>query len=150
MSPKKQMPEFATDAEEANWLYEHRHDLDDYTDEPTTEQLTEIKADLAKLKRSEAISLRLPASDLARAKTLAERKAMGYQTYLKSLIRQGLDRDEQQHLQEVAVLLAADIGRLKGAAANEAGFDADLFRHLQMMADLVDKLGLSQAHRQSA
>ena len=150
MAPKKRMPEFASDADEAKWLYEHRNELDDYMDPMTEQMVTEAQADLAKLKRSKSISLRLPASDLTRAKALAEQNGMGYQTYLKSLIRDGLDRDEQQHLRDVAVLLAGDIDRLKGAVSKSPSFDTDLFQHLQRLASLVDKLGIGKEHRRPA
>ena len=42
------------------------------------------------------IALRLPAPDIARARTIAERKGIGYQTLLKMLVHEGLQRAENQ------------------------------------------------------
>lgn len=42
------------------------------------------------------IALRLPSPDLARARTIAERKGIGYQTLLKMLVHEGLQRAESQ------------------------------------------------------
>ncbi len=46
--------------------------------------------------RSVQIALRLPSPDLARARTIAERKGIGYQTLLKMLVHEGLQRVENQ------------------------------------------------------
>jgi predicted DNA binding CopG/RHH family protein len=37
--------------------------------------------------------LRVPVDDLDRARRQAARKLIGYQTYIKILLREGLDRD---------------------------------------------------------
>jgi predicted DNA binding CopG/RHH family protein len=42
------------------------------------------------------IALRLPAPDLARAREIAERKGIGYQTLLKMLVHEGLRRAGRQ------------------------------------------------------
>lgn len=39
--------------------------------------------------------LRIPADDLARARQQAAVKGIGYQTYIKMLLRAGLDREEK-------------------------------------------------------
>jgi predicted DNA binding CopG/RHH family protein len=46
--------------------------------------------------RSVQIALRLPAPDLAKARKIAERKGIGYQTLLKMLVHEGLERVERQ------------------------------------------------------
>lgn len=53
---------------------------------------------VAKLARagSVQIALRLPSPDLARARMIAERKGIGYQTLLKMLVHEGLERAETQ------------------------------------------------------
>lgn len=43
---------------------------------------------------SQKVMLRIPTGDLERAKRLAAAKGLGYQTYIKSLLRQGLDLEE--------------------------------------------------------
>lgn len=44
---------------------------------------------------SKKVMLRVPTDDLERARRIAERKGLRYQTYIKLLLRQGLDREEQ-------------------------------------------------------
>ena len=46
--------------------------------------------------KSVQIALRLPSPDLAKAREIAARKGIGYQTLLKMLIHEGLQRDETQ------------------------------------------------------
>src|SRR5262249_9087725 len=43
---------------------------------------------------SQKVMLRIPTDDLERAKRLAAAKGLGYQTYIKPLLRQGLNREE--------------------------------------------------------
>jgi predicted DNA binding CopG/RHH family protein len=53
---------------------------------------------VAKLNRTSSvqIALRLPAPDLAKAREIAERKGIGYQTLLKMLVREGLQREARR------------------------------------------------------
>lgn len=39
------------------------------------------------------IAIRLPAADLTQAREIAERKGIGYQTFLKMLVREGVVRE---------------------------------------------------------
>lgn len=59
---------------------------------------------VAKLGRANSvqISLRLPSLDLVRARETAEKKGIGYQTLLKMLVHEGLERVENQRLREQA------------------------------------------------
>jgi predicted DNA binding CopG/RHH family protein len=47
-------------------------------------------------KSSVQIALRLPAPDLAKARQIAERKGIGYQTLLKMLVHEGLRRESRR------------------------------------------------------
>jgi hypothetical protein len=47
-------------------------------------------------KSSVQIAIRLPHADLARARKLAERKGLGYQTLLKMLVHEGLARESRR------------------------------------------------------
>jgi predicted DNA binding CopG/RHH family protein len=42
------------------------------------------------------IALRLPAPDLAKAREIADRKGIGYQTLLKMLVHEGLRRESRR------------------------------------------------------
>jgi predicted DNA binding CopG/RHH family protein len=46
--------------------------------------------------RSVQIALRLPAPDLAKAREIAARKGIGYQTLLKMLVHEGLRRESRR------------------------------------------------------
>ena len=46
-------------------------------------------------KKTVQIALRMPESDLAQARKIAERKGIGYQTLLKMLVREGLIRESR-------------------------------------------------------
>ena len=58
------------------------------TDHKVLEQLTEQ----AKERATRAISIRVPIADLERAKRVAEKSGVGYQTVLKQAIRNGLKK----------------------------------------------------------
>ncbi len=47
-------------------------------------------------KRSTQIAIRLPGTDLARARKIADRKGIGYQTLLKMLVHEGLAREARR------------------------------------------------------
>ena len=42
------------------------------------------------------IALRLPSPDIARAREIAQRKGIGYQTLLKMIVHEGLRRVDRQ------------------------------------------------------
>ena len=44
--------------------------------------------------RSRKVMLRMPLDDLQRARRLAATKGIGYQTYIKMIVKEGLDRAE--------------------------------------------------------
>jgi predicted DNA binding CopG/RHH family protein len=50
----------------------------------------------ALLRESRNITIRIANSDIERARKLAERKGIGYQTFMKMLLREGLDREEKR------------------------------------------------------
>ena len=47
-------------------------------------------------KRSIQIAIRLPGADLAQAREIAHRKGVGYQTLLKMLVHEGLERESRR------------------------------------------------------
>jgi predicted DNA binding CopG/RHH family protein len=110
--PKKEFPVFASEADEAQWWDEHQDDYEDYFDPVTPEQAEQIRRELANVKRTppeklaelearvkaktEQIAIRVPLVDLEQARALAARRGIGYQTFLKMLIREGLDREARR------------------------------------------------------
>jgi predicted DNA binding CopG/RHH family protein len=95
---KTKIPAFASETEEARWWYENRARLDKVFEEAAS------KGTLKRLGRetlaarsaaSRVISIRLPEPDLARARKQAAAKGLPYQTYIKSLLHQALQREER-------------------------------------------------------
>jgi hypothetical protein len=89
------IPKFKNESEEADWWYNNRHKIKwgkpivDASGKPMTPAEI-VAAHIAKQKETQPITIRLSVADIERAKTQAERKGLGYQTYLKSLIHQAL------------------------------------------------------------
>lgn len=91
---KLKIPKFKDEAEEANWLYENRESLT----AAFLRAAAEGRVRHGTLKRragTTPTTIRLPEEDLSRAKVLAERRGLRYQTYLKMLIHQALEREEK-------------------------------------------------------
>jgi predicted DNA binding CopG/RHH family protein len=102
--PKRIVPSFGTEAEEAEWWYKNRgthgkHMLDAVKN-GKAEVLTKekLRQRIAASKRTPApvVSLRIPEPDLALARKQAERKGLPYQTYIKSLLHETLAEREKR------------------------------------------------------
>ena len=95
---KRIIPAFPTEAQEAEWWFKNRKKLDkDLAKAARTGELKVLsrKTLLTRAARSKAakvVSIRLPESDLALARSQAGRKGLPYQTYIKSLLHQALDQ----------------------------------------------------------
>lgn len=102
--PKRDMPAFATEAEEAAWWFKNRElhgkELEAAVKSGEAQVLTKAKLQerIAASKKATApvVSLRIPASDLALARKQAERKGLPYQTYIKSLLHETLREREKR------------------------------------------------------
>ena len=84
------VPAFKSEAEEAAWW--------DANPDFATEVLARAKAEgtAGRLPPMKSISIRFPPGDIARARRVAERKGIGYQTLVKMLVHEGLDREERR------------------------------------------------------
>jgi predicted DNA binding CopG/RHH family protein len=94
---KTKVPAFASETEEARWWYKNRARLDKAFEEAASKgKLKQLDRETlaARLAASRVISIRLPESDLARARQQAAAKGLPYQTYIKSLLHQALQREE--------------------------------------------------------
>jgi predicted DNA binding CopG/RHH family protein len=78
-------PAFKNEAEEAAWWDEHS--------EMVTDLL--IKHGQPRV-QTQSITLRLPVQDLTRARQLAGKKGVGYQTLIKSLLHESLKREMEK------------------------------------------------------
>jgi len=93
-----EMPRFKNESEEADWWASR--DGRDYVQRKAEEARAEGKKFrgsplLRKMirQRSVQIALRVPRADLERAREIASRKGIGYQTLLKMLVHEGLERE---------------------------------------------------------
>ncbi|MCE5306871.1 MAG: BrnA antitoxin family protein [Acidobacteriales bacterium] len=96
-----EVPKFRNESDEADWWAspEGRAFVRQGSAEAVLRKSTPAGSSLvAKLnkKASVQIALRLPEADLARARELAGRKGIGYQTLLKMLVREGLQREARR------------------------------------------------------
>ena len=97
---KLAIPPFESEKDEAKWwsgtegrAFLKRQSSARNADKPGGSKL------VAKLARANSvqIALRLPSPDLARAREIAERKGIGYQTLLKMIVHEGLQRVGRQN-----------------------------------------------------
>jgi len=93
-----EMPKFKDESEEADWWAGKagRDYVKRKSAEARSKGIVVTGSSLvAKLNRKSSvqIAIRLPEADLARARKLAQRKGLGYQTLLKMLVHEGLVRE---------------------------------------------------------
>jgi hypothetical protein len=96
-----EVPKFGDESEEADWWASRAGE--DYVKKKSA--AVEVKGKkvrgstlVAKMNRKSSvqIAIRLPETDLAQARKLAERKGLGYQTLLKMLVQEGLAREARR------------------------------------------------------
>jgi predicted DNA binding CopG/RHH family protein len=94
-----QVPRFTNQDQEAKWWAspEGREFVKQHSAENGTRKLkgSPLVEKLSKAS-SVQIALRLPEPDLAKAREIADRKGMGYQTLLKMLVHEGLRREARR------------------------------------------------------
>jgi predicted DNA binding CopG/RHH family protein len=76
-------PEFRSEAEEAEWWDRHQNLISDLL----------LKHGRRGAVPTRNVSIRLPLTDLERARTLAEQRGIGYQTVIKSLLHEALRKE---------------------------------------------------------
>src|SRR5438874_5211054 len=101
MVEKLKNPKFASEKEEAQWWYDHRDTLAKAFEEAAAKgQLRTGSA--AKLARERGAgitpttTIRLDPGDISRARTLAAKRGLRYQTYLKLLLHDALEAEERK------------------------------------------------------
>jgi predicted DNA binding CopG/RHH family protein len=89
------IPKFETEADEANWLFENRESL--ATEFLKAAQEGRVRQGTLKQRGvTPPTTIRLAPEDISRARTLAERRGLRYQTYLKMLIHEALEQEERK------------------------------------------------------
>ena len=95
------MPKFASEAEEADWWASRQGR--EFVKRKSAEPLKKGAAPkgsrvVGQLNRTPTvqIALRLPEPDITKAREIASRKGVGYQTLLKMLVHEGLGREARR------------------------------------------------------
>ena len=93
MATKTRIPMFKSDKEEAEWWDEHP--------EVITELFLKARKE-GKIKRlpvvrgaTKSVTIRMPIGDIDAAQELAEKRGLPYQTYIKGLLHQALERERK-------------------------------------------------------
>jgi predicted DNA binding CopG/RHH family protein len=98
-SRRAKVPKFATEAEEARWWDRNSKMVEKElaaalkagsTQSGTAQRLVK------EARESKNITIRMPLAEVERARALAEKKGIGYQTYMKMLLREALDRESRK------------------------------------------------------
>jgi predicted DNA binding CopG/RHH family protein len=101
LADKLKLPNFSSEAEEAQWWYDHREEVAKAFEEAAARG--ELRTgSVAKFARQAATgttpttTIRLDPQDISRARVLAARRGVRYQTYLKMLIHEALATEEKK------------------------------------------------------
>jgi hypothetical protein len=91
------VPKFKNEAEEARWWDDRMPVVEENLVEAlktgTAGEGTAQRV-LREARRSKNVTIRMPETEIERARRLAEKKGLGYQTYLKRLLQEALDRED--------------------------------------------------------
>ncbi len=88
------IPKFESEADEADWAFEHREELAAAFLQAAQEGRVR-QGTLKQRAITPPTTIRLAPEDISRARVLAERRGLRYQTYLKMLIHEALEREEK-------------------------------------------------------
>jgi predicted DNA binding CopG/RHH family protein len=99
MKDKVTLPKFSTEAEEAEWWDSHHKLVEDTLlealEKGETKQGTARKL-MQQARDSDSTPVQIPADYIDRARKLAEKKGMGYDTYMQMLLKEALDRESRK------------------------------------------------------
>lgn len=95
------IPKFSSEAQEAAWWDAHRSEIEAEIRQRIREKRPVTLGNLLRgAKPSQPVTLRIPQEDLETARRLASRKGLGYQTYIKLLLRDALMKNAGDELSE--------------------------------------------------
>ena len=100
MTDKPEIPRFQSEAEEARWWFDHREETGLWMARAAAEGRTSNLAGVLEKRRQSGatptVSIRIDPTDLSRARAQAERRGLRYQTYLKMVLHEALEREDRQ------------------------------------------------------
>jgi len=92
------VPKFATEAEEAKWWDEHMRAVGENliaAMKSGTAHRGGPRRVLQERRESRNITIRMPLTDLQAAREMAQKKGLPYQTYMKMLLHQALEKERR-------------------------------------------------------
>ena len=91
------IPKFSSEAKEAAWWDAHRSEIEAEIRQRVKQKRPLTLGNLLRAaKPSQPVTLRIPQEDLETARRLAAQKGLGYQTYLKMLLREALAKSANE------------------------------------------------------
>jgi len=90
------IPKFANEKEEASWWDAHPEVIAERFQTAKQKGLVRRLSQTNLPGASETVTIRISSEELARARTLAAKRGLRYQTYLKMLLHEALDADEKK------------------------------------------------------
>jgi hypothetical protein len=100
MIRKTSIPKFKSEKEEAEWWDQHREETSGWMEKAMASGQATTLPDILERARQRAgstptVSIRIDPDDITRARSLAAKKGLRYQTYLKMLLHEALQREER-------------------------------------------------------
>lgn len=90
------IPKFASEADDARWHDRHRRELERAVERRIREGSTLSLEQAGARVKLRPITIRLPIEDIDAARGLAARKGIAYQTYVRMLLREALQREARR------------------------------------------------------
>ncbi len=98
-NPDRTIPKFENEEQEAGWWDRNKELVEQNLlraiQDGTAKRGTAQKL-LKESRESKNITIRMPLADLERARLLSARRGLAYQTYMKMLLHEALDREEDR------------------------------------------------------
>jgi predicted DNA binding CopG/RHH family protein len=101
LANSEKLPVFAKESSEAEWWYENRERIEDNLADAIasgTAQRGTAQRSVKDARLSKNITIRLSLEDLGRARRLSATRGLAYQTYIKMLLHEALDREENRRV----------------------------------------------------
>jgi predicted DNA binding CopG/RHH family protein len=94
MNQTLKIPEFKTEGDEARWWAENQDQLAQQFERAAAEGRLK-RGTVARRGNTPTTTIRLDPDDISKARALAEQRGLKYQTYLKMLIHEALQREKK-------------------------------------------------------
>ncbi len=95
MAKNKQLviPKFTSESADARWHDRHKRKLESATERRISERAVLTLRQAVARSKLRPVTIRLATEDIEAARGLAAQKGIGYQTYIKLLLREALQRE---------------------------------------------------------